>query len=112
MKSLEYKIKQVGFDIITDYDGMNYYAAKQIGFDSKIKPNEVLINKDLTFIEKIHTIIHEIAEAEKMKQGWNYWQAHKHAEKMEAINRNIVNMIHYIAKKGWTYALCGAGSNE
>ena len=86
---LKYRIKFVGSDVLTDYDGMNYYAAREIGFDCKIQENEILVNESLNFSEVVHTIIHEIAEAEKMKLGWHYWQAHRHAY---AVENNVDNL--------------------
>ena len=86
---INYIIRFVGSDIITDYDGMNHYAAKGIGFDSPIAENEILVNENLSFIDEVHTIIHEIIEAEAMKKGALYFPSHRRANRSEEIPENI-----------------------
>lgn len=87
---MKYKIKFVSDDILVDYDGMNYYAAKFIGFDFPILENEIFVNKDtLTFPEQISTIVHEIYESESMKGGKSYWEAHKLAAQAEKNENNL-----------------------
>jgi len=96
---LKYKIRFVGSDIITDYDGMNYYAAIAEKFDHPIAKDEIFVNENLSFIEKVHTIIHEIVEAEYMRvYGWDYWKAHRLADKIEEISANIIVISNALQK--------------
>lgn len=83
MKTLSYKIIFVPSNIIAGYDGMNYYAAQELGFDYSFDKDQILVNKELSFLFKIQTIIHEITEINYMKQGVHYWRAHKHAYEAE-----------------------------
>lgn len=77
------KIKFVSSSVLKDYAGMNYYAAKSIGF-KKIKPNEILIDKSMSKKDIKKTIAHEIVESKLMKnKKMSYWKAHELALKME-----------------------------
>lgn len=62
------------------YAGMNYYAAKQLGFKPLPEKNEIFVSDDLSKKDQEETIKHEIEEAEKMKKGTSYWEAHRYAE--------------------------------
>jgi predicted metallopeptidase len=92
VRNLAYKITFVSDQLLAGYDGMNYYAAQEIGFNYIIDKNHILVNNTLSFDEKIHTIIHEIAEAEHMKQGSHYWHAHTHAYTAENNAHNLANL--------------------
>lgn len=77
------KIKYVGEKVLKDYAGMNYYAAKAMGFTHKINKNTILIDKNLPKKIKKETIKHEKCEAKLMKHGMKYWNAHIKALKEE-----------------------------
>lgn len=73
-----YKIKIVGKDALQNYGGMNYYAAKHLKFKPVPNKNEILIEKDdKNYMDS--TILHEITEADLMKKGVGFNQAHKKA---------------------------------
>ena len=88
-KSGKYKIKVVGQHDLKDYGGMNYYAAKHLNFKPIPKKNEILIEKDNKNFMK-STIVHERIEAELMRKGMSYNQAHKKAIEAE-INAGFVS---------------------
>lgn len=114
MNFQEYTIRQVSDDYLEGYDGFNYEAAQALGFDRQIAPNEILLNKTSDFTLKVHTIIHEIAESKKMKEGVSYWQAHVYAEKMENNFDNLKAMYDYIFnhKEFYDWLLTGTGDSQ
>lgn len=77
-----FKIKEVSN--LKDYDGMNYYAAKAMGYKPIPKKNEILI--DRKSINKKETIKHELIEYELMRNGTSYWPAHCKALQLEKDN--------------------------
>lgn len=79
----DYKIRYVGDRILKDYAGMNHFAGKAMGFQPLPERDTILIDKDMKRKVQLETIKHEVAEVDKMKQGHNYWEAHKHALKVE-----------------------------
>lgn len=74
--TLDYKIRYLPNSVMKDYEGMNYYAAKEIGFKPLPKKNEIFILRTLSKKDKYKTILHERLEADKMKKGMRYWKAH------------------------------------
>lgn len=81
LKKQHIKIELVGAKRLKDYAGMNPYAAKSIGFP--LNKNTILIDKNLSIIEKHRTLKHEIQEMKHMRNGDTYWTAHKKALKEE-----------------------------
>lgn len=77
-----YKVKIVDPPLLRDYSGMNHYAAIEIGFTPIPDEDEILIEKSSIPIMK-QTILHEVTEAELMKRGMKYWNAHKIALTVE-----------------------------
>jgi hypothetical protein len=64
-------------NIPTGYIGMNYYAAKELGFKQPDRPNVILVkpHKDKRIINAI--IKHEKSEIALMKSGMRYYFAHE-----------------------------------
>lgn len=80
--SKKYKIKIVGPHDLQDFGGMNYYAAKHLKFKPIPEKNEIFIEKDKkNYMDS--TILHEITEAELMKKGMKYKQAHRKSVEAE-----------------------------
>jgi hypothetical protein len=97
MDNIKYRIKFVGDDVLVDYDGMNWYAAQEIGFDVPIAQNEIFINEEtLTRPEIVSTIVHEIIEANQMRGGLHYWAAHKIAAEAEKNPENLDIVENYL----------------
>lgn len=69
------KIKYVSSKVLKDYAGMNYLAARVMGFP--MKDGDIFIDKNLSKKLKLRTIKHEVAEIKYMKKGYPYWKAHK-----------------------------------
>lgn len=73
----KFKVRYVGDKVLRDYAGMNYYAAKTMGFTPLPKKNEILVDKHLGRIMKLRTIKHEAEEVHLMEKGYPYFMAHK-----------------------------------
>jgi len=79
-----YEVTKVDPCILKDYAGMNWHAAKAMGFDDyPIKRKEVLIDERLGPKMEHKTVKHEIYEDRHMGGGLSYWDAHKEALKHE-----------------------------
>ena len=63
------------------YQGMNYYANKELHTGYDIKENEILLDKHLTREEKVNTIKHELIERRLMSRGMKYREADKIASR-------------------------------
>lgn len=79
-------IKTVPDKKMKDYEGMNYFAAKPLGFKPTPKPNEVFINDIYCGKKREQVIKHEEIEAHLMQHGYPYFKAHGIANKSE--NKN------------------------
>ena len=77
----DWKVFEVGAGCLKDYDGMNAYAGKAMGFKPKLKKDEVLVDRRLKASYKKEVVAHEIIEARLMKRGMHYWTAHNIALK-------------------------------
>lgn len=88
-----YHIRLVPKDRMKDYIGMNYYAARMMGFPFKDKMG-IMIRESLSYKDKYETLRHEIDEIELMRKGDSYWVAHKkalsdeHHKRLPHINNN------------------------
>lgn len=82
MRQHPYIIKTVSSKKLKDYDGMNYYAGKKLGYHIE-KKNIIHIRSGLSKKDRTKTINHEITEAEMMKKGFSYWTSHDVALKSE-----------------------------
>lgn len=82
-----YRVKFVPDAWTKDYVGMNYYAAKSMGFKlpngHKIGKHDLLVDKWLDYKDKFGAAKHEFNEAENMSHGYSYWKAHSRALKNE-----------------------------
>ena len=108
-----YTLRQLSDRAMEGYDGLNYQAAQVFGVDNIIiNENEILLNETSGFTLKIHTIIHEITESRKMKDGWSYWDAHKHAEKMENDFGNLKKMFTYVFNNRDFYEWLNSGTGD
>jgi hypothetical protein len=77
-------VRAVGPSVLRDYDGMNYYAARKMGFDGfPMRKNTILVDSRMPKSRIRQTIRHEILEARKMERGEEYWPAHRYALKNE-----------------------------
>ena len=79
----KYNIKKSPGSVLKDYAGMNYYAAKEIGFHPCPAKHTVLVDSNLESRWIKRTAKHEIIEAELMKRGYSYWDAHQVALRYE-----------------------------
>ena len=95
---IEFEVIFVSDDVLVDYDGMNYFAAKALKFTNyPIKIHQILINIDtLGKKEIIPTIIHECVEAYHMHHGLNYWQAHQIAAEAEKDKEKLAIVTKFI----------------
>ena len=76
------RVKLVPSSVLKDYAGMNYEAAKKIGFPMKKK--EILISRDLSDKARYHTLRHELIERDLMiNKKVKYWPAHVRALALE-----------------------------
>jgi len=82
-KKIVFKIKAVGDNVLRDYAGMNYYAAKAMGFRPLPKKNEILIDKHYKGAKRARLIKHEEEEVHLMQAGYPYFTAHKLALDIE-----------------------------
>lgn len=72
---------------LRDYDGMNYYAAKKLGYPHIDKKHIIHVRKGLSDADKERVVKHEKLEATLMhKYGYRYWRAHSLADN-EALYR-------------------------
>ena len=71
------RVKEVGDRTTRDYVGMNDMAGKAMGF--KIPDKTIYIDNNMSMAGKVHTLRHEMIERKLMKDGKNYWEAHKEA---------------------------------
>lgn len=68
--------------VLADYDGMNFYAARELGFKPRPKPNEIFISA--TSRNAYQTLRHEVTEVRLMRdRHWSYWRAHMRAFRKE-----------------------------
>ena len=77
----------VGDDILKDFAGMNWLAARQIGF-IQIRSHQILIDKLKSAVEQLRILRHELYEVYLMLHGWNYWKAHEAALKFQWAEAN------------------------
>lgn len=77
------KVKFVSPKLLKDYGGMNYYAAKKIGFRPLPKKNEIFVDGSMKKKDIRETVRHEKVEVKHMKRGCSYWTAHKKALRAE-----------------------------
>lgn len=73
-----YKIRLVSKDILHDYAGMNWWAARSMGFPFKNK-DVIYIAKDMSWKDRYEILRYEIDEIIMMKKGMKYCPAHKKA---------------------------------
>ena len=66
------------------YQGMNYYANKELKTGYKMKPRDIILHKGLSQKEKKITLKHELIERNLMRKGMKYKNADKIAERYEA----------------------------
>jgi hypothetical protein len=85
--------------VLADFDGMNYYASKQLGFDYAMAPNVIFVKDTLSNDKKASVILHEMTEAYLMQRGMTYFRAHRKALEAEK-NKQAVNSILMLVKKG------------
>ena len=71
------RVVKVDSDTLKDYGGMNFYAAKKMGYHpKKFKPNTIYVDTDLPLDVQVTTLRHEMIERELMADGMEYWPAH------------------------------------
>jgi len=90
MEKNKMKIEYVPARAMKGYVGMNNQAAKAMGYPWKNGTHTVLVDKNLSPLQKQKTALHETVEQWEMKHGKKYWPAHKDAtiaEKLVHINK-------------------------
>lgn len=65
------------------YQGMNYYANKELQTGYDMKKNDILLDKKLSRKDKITTLRHELIERRLMSKGMKYKNADKIALRYE-----------------------------
>jgi hypothetical protein len=85
-KKKVYSVRTVPKKLLEEYEyvGMNHYAGKDFGMSCPPKKKEVWVARGLPKKVRDTTIKHEVIEAEEMKEGKDYWPAHKIAMKKES----------------------------
>lgn len=72
-----WRIKRESPQVLRDYEGMNWYAAKAMGFHGvRMNKRTILVDQTLKPKRQIQVIKHEIQEAKEMSHGKKYWDAH------------------------------------
>ena len=97
-ESKGYKVEFVGKDELHDYAGMNFEAAKVMGYED-IEHNEFKIDRNETEGVQAETLRHEIIEKNLMKAGLKYYPAHVIALKLERVELSA-NDLDTLAKIG------------
>jgi hypothetical protein len=69
----------------SDYQGMNYYANKELKTGYKMGKNDIYYDQTLNPKDKQTTIRHELIERKIMSKGVKYKEAHKIANKYEKV---------------------------
>lgn len=82
LKQKGYVVQEVDSRTLRDYAGMNYHAAKAMGYPLERK-NVMQLDNGMNWEDKYKTLVHEINEYRLMNQGKTYWQAHTQALKDE-----------------------------
>lgn len=82
-REMGFKVKYVGERRLADYAGMNFYAAKDMGYPNCGK-KEFHIARDMSNQEKYETLKHEMIESKLMADGDSYWEAHRVALRQES----------------------------
>jgi len=77
------KIVSVNTKGMYGYVGMNDEAAKAMGFP--LHKHEILVDKNLSPLQRDKTIVHETVEEWEMRHGKPYWKAHKDASQAEKL---------------------------
>ncbi len=96
----KYKVTYVPQKILHDYSGMNYHAAKAMGFRPCPKRNEIFVSKSLTGGSREEVTKHEMVEDTLMGRGYKYFPAHLRALKeQERTKRQILNDLYQKKKK-------------
>jgi len=76
------KVCLVPKDVLKDYAGMNWWAARMMSFPFPNKQT-IYVAHNMTWKDRYETLRHEIDEIELMRKGMKYWPAHKKALKGE-----------------------------
>lgn len=76
-KNNNIKVELVESKQLRDYAGMNWLAAKSLGYP--IPENTIWIDKSLNRIVARNTLRHELEESKLMEGGKTYWEAHQTA---------------------------------
>jgi hypothetical protein len=67
------------------YQGMNYYANRELRTGYDMNKNDILLDKKLSRKDKITTLRHELIERRLMSKGWKYKKADKIALRYENV---------------------------
>lgn len=78
-----YKVKVMPDRKMYGYAGMNYYAAKVLGFHPVPNKHQIIVDRIYKGVAKRQVEKHEVEEAHLMSHGMPYFQAHKIATKHE-----------------------------
>ena len=85
MEKNKMKIEYVPARAMKGYVGMNYQAAKAMGYPWKNGKHSILVDKNLSPLQKQKTALHETVEEWEMRHGKKYWPAHKDATMAERL---------------------------
>ena len=78
-----FKVRTVPDRELGGYEGMNAYAAKEMHFTPSCAKNVVEVSDRYKGAVRERIIKHEVKEAELMRNGMHYGQAHKLANRAE-----------------------------
>ena len=84
-KSKGITVSYVGEDVLKDYDGMNWMAAKELDWDEPWPEKTIAINQSSDTETKLHTLRHELNESYLMEaKGDLYGPAHENSLTIES----------------------------
>lgn len=85
MEKNKMRVEYVPARAMKGYVGMNDQAARAMGFPWKNGKHCILVDKNLSPLQKRKTALHETIEEWEMKHGKKYWPAHKDATVAERL---------------------------
>ena len=78
-----YRLIRLPSSQMGNYIGMNFYAARELGFPFPYSPNVIALVEGLEGKKASDTLRHEKIEIALMKKGYKYKEAHQVAKTLE-----------------------------
>ena len=83
----KYSFVPVSSSCLHGFSAMNHFAAKAFGYKG-IPRFQIDYANSLRGSAKEEAFKHDVAEAELMSKGWNYWDAHRKANLWQGLSWN------------------------